>query len=620
MCLGWTLGDHSQSLENITKSAYRAVSADASGEASFGATPSKLASSDQSLIKKNKKISARLPMPIAEEAIDNQPHIRGGADRVALYRRYHDDNIANNPFNNPEAQSLFNVLEQVRCEALGARTMDGVRDNMSRALEYDCKKRGLDRDGIEIPIEDSLYALLSEKISGCVLLGVSLYVSNQIRMEFDKKISSSRLEGMSQCLADQSVFARDAEKFVRQFLNMDVPLETDDEGESEEHETLENGENDEGDDAPQETSAENIEPFLNEDEGNEQSNESAEGESVSGEDLSGDSEPDEQGDVPSNRRFKPEETFLEQRDVNYHIYTSEFDEIVDARKLATDSELRELRSQLDEQLQPLQALIGKLANRLQRLLLAKQQRQWKFDEEEGVLNTSRLARIIADPSLPVTYKRETDTNFQDTVLTLLIDNSGSMRGRPITVAALTADILSRTLERAGVTVEVLGFTTAAWKGGKSREKWMQSGRTAMPGRLNDVRHIIYKSADMPLRRARNNISLMLKEGILKENIDGEALLWSCDRLKCRPEKRKILMVISDGAPVDDSTLSANRSGYLEHDLHQVIKAISKRGDVELTAIGIGHDVGRYYDRAITIRDVTDLPVVMMNELASLFDR
>jgi cobaltochelatase CobT len=275
---------------------------------------------------------------------------------------------------------------------------------------------------------------------------------------------------------------------------------------------------------------------------------------------------------------------------------------------------------LDDQLQPMQALIGKLANRLQRLLMARQQRHWQFDVDEGVLNTARLARIIADPNLPATYKQEVQTDFKDTVLTLLIDNSGSMRGRPITVAALSADILVRTLERVGLKVEVLGFTTANWKGGQSRAQWTQGGRPPMPGRLNDIRHIVYKSADAPLRRTRNNLGLMLKEGILKENIDGEALLWAYKRLQSRREDRKILMVISDGAPVDDSTLSANRSGYLESDLHNVIHAIDQRGDVELTAIGIGHDVGKYYKRAVTIRNVADLPPVMMNELADLFDR
>ena len=292
--------------------------------------------------------------------------------------------------------------------------------------------------------------------------------------------------------------------------------------------------------------------------------------------------------------------------------------MIEPQKLADANELATLRTQLDDQLQPLQALIGKLANRLQRILMARQQRQWRFEEEEGTLNTSRLARIIADPNMPVTYRQEVETNFKDTVLTLLIDNSGSMRGRPITIAALSADLLIRTLERAGVKVEVLGFTTANWKGGQSRANWTQSGRPPAPGRLNDIRHIIYKSADAPLRRTRNNLGLMLKEGILKENIDGEALLWAYRRLKSRKEDRKILMVISDGAPVDDSTLSANRSGYLESDLHNVIHAIDQRGDVELTAIGIGHDVSKYYKSAITSRNAADLPPVMMNELADLF--
>lgn len=340
-----------------------------------------------------------------------------------------------------------------------------------------------------------------------------------------------------------------------------------------------------------------------------------------GAEAMGDQLPDDDGmNAGSPKEFETPSYFLDDRTHTYGAYTAEFDEIVEATKLATTEELKTLRVQLDDQLKPLQALTGKLANRLQRILLARQQRQWRFDLEEGTLNTARLARIIADPTIPVTYKQEIETDFQDTVLTLLIDNSGSMRGRPITVAALTADILARTLERCGVKVEVLGFTTANWKGGQSRRQWTEAGRSPNPGRLNDIRHIVYKGADAPLRRNRNNLALMLKEGILKENIDGEALVWAFKRLKSRKEDRKIIMVISDGAPVDDSTLSANEAGYLERDLHHVIQGIEKQSDVELTAIGIGHDVSKYYKNAVTIRDVTELPTVMMNELATLFQK
>ena len=303
----------------------------------------------------------------------------------------------------------------------------------------------------------------------------------------------------------------------------------------------------------------------------------------------------------------------------YRPYTDEYDEIIHAAELCDNEELTRLRHQLDQQLSHLQGVVGKLANRLQRRLLAQQTRSWEFDLEEGVLDAGRLSRVVSDPVAPLSFKRETDTDFRDTVVTLLIDNSGSMRGRPITVAAMSADILARTLERCGVKVEILGFTTRSWKGGSSRENWVGQGKPKNPGRLNDLRHIIYKSADMPWRRARPSLGLMLREGLLKENIDGEALLWAHNRLLGRPEQRRILMVISDGAPVDDATLSANPGNYLERHLREVINFIETKSDVELTAIGIGHDVTRYYKRAVTIIDAEELGGTMMASLAELFD-
>jgi cobaltochelatase CobT len=303
----------------------------------------------------------------------------------------------------------------------------------------------------------------------------------------------------------------------------------------------------------------------------------------------------------------------------YRAFATAFDEIIEAHELCDPDELSRLRQLLDQQLSHLQSVIARLANRLQRRLLAKQTRSWEFDLDEGLLDAARLSRVVANPVLPLAYKQEQETEFRDTVVTLLIDNSGSMRGRPITVAAMSADVLARTLERCAVKVEILGFTTRAWKGGQSRERWIAAGKPANPGRLNDLRHIVYKDADMPWRRARRNLGLMLREGILKENIDGEALAWAHNRLRERPEQRRILMVISDGAPVDDSTLSVNPGNYLEKHLREVIRDIERLKEVELTAIGIGHDVTRYYRRAVTIVDAEQLGGVMLEKLAELFD-
>ena len=327
---------------------------------------------------------------------------------------------------------------------------------------------------------------------------------------------------------------------------------------------------------------------------------------------------DMDGDDPGAPRTRRGEGYIPGPGNRYTIFTTEFDEIIRAEDLAEAEELERLRAMLDQQLTPLQGLITKLANRLQRKLMAQQQRSWLFDQEEGILDTARLARIVANPTVPLSYKQEKKTDFRDTVVTLLIDNSGSMRGRPIAIAAICTDILARTLERCGVKVEILGFTTRAWKGGKARDLWIQAGRPLHPGRLNDLRHIIYKAADAPWRRARRNLGLMLKEGLLKENIDGEALVWAHNRLATRGEQRKILMIISDGAPVDDSTLSVNPSNLLEQDLRNVIDWIETLSQVELTAIGIGHDVTRYYRKALMIADADELANALVNRLSELF--
>jgi cobaltochelatase CobT len=613
---------NTQSTEDITTSAYRAVSGDVQGDVTYGGADSAIAKNSKRLLLKNKKTTARLPAPKAEDPIDQQPHIRGAADSLALYRKYHDDAIQSG-LNNEEAQGLFSMLEQVRCEALGARQMDGVGQNIVASFENIYEKNDV------IEMDEGLYALAFENLSGQGLGEVATHAANQVRLQIEQKFGATAFDDLIASLDNQATFAKASEIFIRQLMNMDMPS-PESEGDNDENHSGEMDETDtsaqsqiqgeEGaDDTGDDGQAENDDTSTEMGEGLDADDTQSQGI----ENMDGGQDLDSQGDQAAGEnpnKIQPSFDPFDQRDIQYQIFTTDFDEVIHPSDLASTDELKNLRVQLDDQLQPMQALIGKLANRLQRLLMARQQRHWQFDVDEGVLNTARLARIIADPNLPATYKQEVQTDFKDTVLTLLIDNSGSMRGRPITVAALSADILVRTLERVGLKVEVLGFTTANWKGGQSRAQWTQGGRPPMPGRLNDIRHIIYKSADAPLRRTRNNLGLMLKEGILKENIDGEALLWAYKRLQSRREDRKILMVISDGAPVDDSTLSANRSGYLESDLHNVIHAIDQRGDVELTAIGIGHDVGKYYKRAVTIRNVADLPPVMMNELANLFDR
>ena len=620
---------NAQSIEDRTKSAYRAVSGDIHGDVSFGGGQASLVSGGKRLIRKNKKMTARLPSPRPTDPIETQPHLRGASDGVALYRKYHDDSVKSG-LNDVDARGLFDLLEQVRCEALGARQMDGVGGNLIAALENSCEQKGY-KDAADIPVEDGLYALAFETLSGQKLGEISMHAANQVRMQIEQKFGVSAFDGLSGLLDDQKSFAKSAEIFIRTLMNMEIPSsDSDEEGHSSEpsdqsdddmsgESQMQGEDGDDGADedlqSAQDQSSSEMGEGLTED--------SDDSQSQGMEDMGGSSDLDSEGDQAAGQtpeNVLPSDDLFDKRDIYYQIYTNEFDEVIDPLNLANAEELSQLRAQLDDQLQPLQTIIGKLANRLHRRLMAQQQRHWQFDLDEGIINSSRLARIVADPNISATYKQEIQTDFKDTILTLLIDNSGSMRGRPITIAALSADILARTLERAGVKVEILGFTTANWKGGQARERWIQEGRSPMPGRLNDVRHIIYKGADAPLRRTRNNLGLMLKEGMLKENIDGEALMWAYKRLQKRREDRKIMMVISDGAPVDDSTLSANRSGYLEADLHNVIHAIDQRGDVELTAIGIGHDVGKYYNRAVTIRNAADLPSVMMNELADLFDR
>jgi cobaltochelatase CobT len=511
---------------------------------------------------------------------------------------------------------VFDAVEQARVEALGARSMVGVSENLAAALEEQCRQRGFARlaDREAAPLADAVRLMLRHAMTGARHPESGRKLVELWQGAFDDRIHRD-IADLADLVGDQRAFAKATRRLLE---DLDVELGPED---------MEREENDDQDGDDQ-----------NQDENPEQGD--GEGESASESDASmeaqqGDSD-DDQSEMPASesdhdemadagedepgRPGRPPE--YDQRGRNepqYHAFTAANDEVVEASDLCDPDELSRLRQMLDQQLAHLQAVVSRLANRLQRRLMAQQSRAWEFDLEDGLLDTARLARVIVNPETPLSYKREKDMAFRDTVVTLLIDNSGSMRGRPITVAAMSADILARTLERCGVKVEILGFTTRMWKGGQSREKWIAAGKPANPGRLNDLRHIVYKAADAPWRRARKNLGLMLREGILKENIDGEALLWAHSRLIGRTEQRRILMVISDGAPVDDSTLSVNPGNYLERHLREVIEWIETRSPVELTAIGIGHDVTRYYRRAVTIVDAEQLGGTVMEKLTELFD-
>jgi cobaltochelatase CobT len=559
---------------------------------------------------------ARLPMPTRALPATEMARVRGAADSVALRLRHHDEAVhtARQP-GQKEAREVYDALEQARVEVLGGRYMSGVAANLQARLAEECEAEGYDRmtRREQLPTATALSLLARERMSGAESPRSVSRTLDQWRGSLGEAAEQA-LSDMQVVQGDQAAFTRAARRLLAA-LNLaeaEAEAEPDQEQEGEE----------EGEQAPQQDSAE-------QGEGQEQT----ESEGTLGmqpEQMQGEATDTDQGDAdedqaaiegedrPGGPQPRPEAPATE-REPAYRAFTRNFDEEVAAEDLCDEAELSRLRQQLDQQLQHLQGVVSRLANRLQRKLMAQQTRAWDFDQEEGILDVSRLARVVANPMLSLSYKRERDTDFRDTVVTLLIDNSGSMRGRPITVAAMCGDILARTLERCAVKVEVLGFTTRAWKGGSSRERWVAEGKPRNPGRLNDLRHIVYKAADSPWRRARKNLGLMLREGLLKENIDGEALLWAYRRLLARPEHRRILMVISDGAPVDDSTLSVNPGNYLEQHLRQVIVEIEGRDLAELIAIGIGHDVTRYYRRAVTIVDAEELGGTMMKQLADLFD-
>ncbi|MEX2009577.1 MAG: cobaltochelatase subunit CobT [Dongiaceae bacterium] len=563
---------------------------------------------------------ARLPLPSRELPADEVAQVRGAADAIALKLRHHDDAVhAREAPSADTAREAFDAIEQARVEAIGARAMAGVAGNLDAALDEHCRQRGYGRMSApeQAPLADALRVLVREALVGAPPPPQARRLAELWRPSLDERARRdlARLAGL---VTDQQAFARAARRLLAD-LDIDLGADPADAADAEtDGERVARGDQpQESDGDGSETDSADAHAAREGSEGEPGADDRAESE---GAESDGDSRA-EGGTEDPTRPGRPRAAGGRRghNEPAYRPFASEFDEIVDAAALCDPAELARLRQLLDQQLSHLQTVVAKLAHRLQRRLLAKQSRAWEFDLDEGLLDSARLSRIIINPAIPLSYKQEKETEFRDTVVTLLIDNSGSMRGRPITVAAMSADILARTLERCGVKVEVLGFTTRMWKGGLSRERWIAAGKPANPGRLNDLRHIIYKAADAPWRRARKSLGLMLREGILKENIDGEALLWAHARLVGRPEERRILMVISDGAPVDDSTLSVNPGNYLERHLREVIEWIETRSTVELIAIGIGHDVTRYYRRAVTILDAEQLGGAMLEKLAELFD-
>ena len=561
---------------------------------------------------------ARLPLPTRALPPAERARLRGTADSVALRLRYHDDAVhaARSP-GRREAKDVYDALEQARVEVVGAQHMAGVAANLRARLSDECEAEGFDRmtRKEQLPLPAALSLLARERMSGQPSPDVASRILDSWRGTLGDEAEQALAE-MAAAQTDQTRFTRAARKLLAalDLAEAEVDAEPEDQ-------------NDESDDTGEQSGAQdNQEQQAGENQSEAESTMGAQPEEMQddGAQDEGDAEQDDdtaasEGDDRPGGPQKNREPASGDDHAQYRAYTRLSDEEISAEDLCDPEELARLRQQLDQQLQHLQGVVSKLANRLQRRLMAQQTRAWEFDLDEGMLDAGRLARVIVNPLLSLSYKRERETDFRDTVVTLLIDNSGSMRGRPITVAAMCGDILARTLERCAVKVEVLGFTTRAWKGGQARERWVQDGKPRNPGRLNDLRHIIYKSADAPWRRARKNLGLMLREGLLKENIDGEALLWAYRRLISRPEHRRILMVISDGAPVDDSTLSVNPGNYLEKHLREVIREIEARNQVELIAIGIGHDVTRYYRRAVTIVDAEELGGTVMKKLAELFD-
>jgi cobaltochelatase CobT len=565
----------------------------------------------------------KVPMPARNLPPEQVAEARGFADSFALRLKHHDNalHLKGAP-QDAVARAVFDAVETARVEALGSRGYAGIAANLTQAMELKLKadpiSRARSRD--EVPLSTALGLLVRERLTGQAPPAAAAPGMALVRDWIEEKAGSD-LDALGLAIDDQRAFAGLVSRLLEdlELIEGDQIPEDSDEGGSDDEGTDEEqqDEGDEGEDQGESGEGE-IEARGDEREGDESESDSTEMSDDAFDDMDGEPGDDGEDGMLPVRPNRPLSDLMAQ--FEYKAWTTDFDEVIAATDLCDAEELARLRSYLDQQLVHLQSAVSKLANRLQRRLMAQQNRSWDFDQEEGILDAARLARIVVNPMLSLSYKVERDTEFRDTVVTLLIDNSGSMRGRPISIAAISADILARTLERCGVKTEILGFTTRAWKGGQARENWLAAGRPAQPGRLNDLRHIVYKQADEPWRRARPNLGLMMREGLLKENIDGEALIWAHARLVARAEDRKILMVISDGAPVDDSTLSVNSGSYLERHLRQVINWIETRSPVELIAIGIGHDVTRYYQRAVTIMDAEQLGGTIIEQLAALFDK
>lgn len=565
-----------------------------------------------------------LPLPNLKTS-DTDETLRGYADSIALKFRHHDPRTHQKiaPEDN-ESKTVFDALEQARYEALGATEMAGVAQNLNHLHEYHAHSQGYHRaqSRKDTPLHEALRIMAYAAFTKSDIPASGQKMVDLWQPRLKQKFKDMNLESLSEYISDQQKFGEQVYDLMQQ-LGFAAQPATSSAGNTDSDKSAEEDSDAELEDNENNTKADETEGMpLSPGEQQQVTAEDNADTDVGLEDMPENRMDEAEDDINAAEAPDYSRDFLaESGDSSaYRIYTTSFDEQIAAEDLCDPLELRQLRKILDKQLVPLQSVIARLANRLQRKLLAQQQRHWKFDLEEGVLDSARLSRIIANPSWPLSYKMESDMEFRDTVVSLLIDNSGSMRGRPITIAAMSADILARTLERCGVKVEILGFTTRTWKGGAAREHWLSHGKPLHPGRLNDLRHIIYKSADKPWRHCRDNLALMLREGLLKENIDGEALLWAHNRLTKRPEQRRIMMVISDGAPVDDSTLSANSGGYLEAHLRAVIDWIETRSPVQLLAIGIGHDVTRYYKRAVTLTDAEQLGGTLVNELAGLFDQ
>ncbi|MCE8545528.1 cobaltochelatase subunit CobT [Ruegeria pomeroyi] len=564
----------------------------------------------------------RLPQVSRRMTRDEVLLARGTADALALYRRYHDD-ATHSRYAPPGdmARDLYEAMETARCEAMGARDMPGTASNIDVKITHEALRRGYDqcKQPSEAPLPVAAGYLVRHLATGRDLPAAAANVMNLWR-GFIEEQAGGTLENLSDILSDQAEFAKFARQVIKDLGYGDQLGDDPDEMDEDQEDQAE----DDADEQPDpDSTGQDDQDDQDADADPEQSQEQQQDESqaqVSMDELA-DEELAEETEMPDGEAplEPPPPPPASEADPNYKVYLDSHDEEIAAEELAEPAELERLRAYLDQQLEPLKGAVSRLANKLQRRLQAQQNRSWEFDREEGILDAGRLARVVANPTTPLSFKVEKDTEFRDTVVTLLLDNSGSMRGRPISIAAICADVLARTLERCNVKVEILGFTTRAWKGGLAREAWLNEGRPQQPGRLNDLRHIIYKAADAPMRRTRQNLGLMMKEGLLKENIDGEALEWAHRRMLGRREQRKILMVISDGAPVDDSTLSVNPANYLEKHLRDVIAMVEKRKQVELLAIGIGHDVTRYYQRAVTITDVEQLAGAMTEQLAALFD-